>query len=218
MKNGRNTTITDSFVYGIVMILANIAGTIGMIASLILIRALRGELGSFSVKGSGWLWFVPLVLLISSVAIAVTALVTQFYFSYKIPDILPRKNDEAMDRQVIWSNFAFIVLPAEIIRFIAAVLWTVPGPVFGYRLLDGFLAIAPNFIFDQFYITPAGRLEGIRDAGYTMGENLLFGGTYLVYFVITIGVLYFVFSRVWKKWVDARNSEVKLRMDPEQIK
>lgn len=218
MKNKTNTTITDSFVYGVVMVIANIAGTIGLFASVVLVRVLRGELGSFSVKGSGWLWFVPFALLLSFVALVVTAITTRFYFSYKIPDILPRTNDEALDRKVIWSNFSLMVLPAEVIRMIAASICTVPGQMFGYRLFNGFFTIVPNFLFDQFYLTPTGRLAQIRETGYTMGENFIFAGIYLVYFVLTIGVLYFVFSRVWKKCANDRNNEVKLHMDPEQMK
>ena len=218
MKNGRNTTISDSFSYGIVMVIANIAGTIGLFIFMMILRALCGDSVVFSVQVHGWLLCSLLDLIISAVAMVVTALVTRFYFSYKIPDILPRNNDNALEQQNIWRNFAFMVLPAEIIRMVAALTCTVPGQMFGYRLFNGFFTIVPNFLFDQFYLTPTGRLAQIRETGYTMGENLLFSGIYLVYFVLTIGVLYFVFSRVWKKCANDRNNEVKLRMDPEQMK
>jgi hypothetical protein len=218
MKNGRNTTISDSFSYGIVMVIANIAGTIGLFIFMMILRALCGDSVVFSVQVHGWLLCSLLDLIISAVAMVVTALVTRFYFSYKIPDILPRNNDNALEQQSIWRNFAFMVLPAEIIRMVAASTCTVPGQMFGYRLFNGFFTIVPNFLFDQFYLTPTGRLSQIRETGYTMGENILFVGIYLIYFACTIGVLYLVFSRVWKKCVDVRNSEVKLRMDPEQIK
>lgn len=218
MKNGRNTTISDSFSYGIVMVIANIAGTIGLFIFMMILRALCGDSVVFSVQVHGWLLCSLLDLIISAVAMVVTALVTRFYFSYKIPDILPRNNDNALEQQNIWRNFAFMVLPAEIIRMVAALTCTVPGQMFGYRLFNGFFTIVPNFLFDQFYLTPTGRLSQIRETGYKMGENILFVGIYLIYFACTIGVLYLVFSRVWKKCVDVRNSEVKLRMDPEQIK
>lgn len=218
MKSGRNTTISDSCSYGIVMIIANIVGTVGCFLFMMIIRVLGGDRGLLSIKEHGWLVCIVPVFVISAVAMVVTALVTRFYFSYKIPDILPRNNDDASERQNIWRNFAFMVLPAEIIRMVAALTCTVPGQMFGYRLFNGFFTIVPNFLFDQFYLTPTGRLAQIRETGYTMGENLLFSGIYLVYFVLTIGVLYFVFSRVWKKCANDRNNEVKLRMDPEQMK
>lgn len=200
------------------MIIANIVGTVGCFLFMMIIRVLGGDRGLLSIKEHGWLVCIVPVLIISAVAMVVTALVTRFYFSYKIPDILPRNNDDASERQNIWRNFAFMVLPAEIIRMVAASTCTVPGQMFGYRLFNGFFTIVPNFLFDQFYLTPTGRLSQIRETGYTMGENILFVGIYLIYFACTIGVLYLVFSRVWKKCVDVRNSEVKLRMDPEQIK
>lgn len=217
MNKRINITIADSFVYTLVMIIANIAGTVGLIASLIIVRTLVGVQAFYSIHGDEWLWFVPFILLISFVAETVSILVTRFYFSYKIPDILPRGED-ALEGKNIWGSFSFLVLPAEILRLIMAILCSKPGRMFGYRLFDGVLTIVPNFLFDQFYITPAGRLDGIRDAGYTVGENFIYLGINLVYFAIVIGALYFVFSRVWKNSVNARSKEVKLRMDPEQMK
>ena len=164
MKNGRNTTISDSFSYGIVMVIANIAGTIGLFIFMMILRALCGDSVVFSVQVHGWLLCSLLDLIISAVAMVVTALVTRFYFSYKIPDILPRNNDNALEQQNIWRNFAFMVLPAEIIRMVAASTCTVPGQMFGYRLFNGFFTIVPNFLFDQFYLTPTGRLSQIREA------------------------------------------------------
>ena len=52
--------------------------------------------------------------------------------------------------------FLSTVLVKEIIRFVLVSIPTSPGKLFGFRFFDGIFAIAPNFIYDQFYVTTHG--------------------------------------------------------------
>ena len=90
--------------------------------------------------------------------------------------------------------------------------------MFGFRFFDGIFAIAPNFLYDQFYITPYNRRADIWESGYTFADNAVFFGIYFLYFIITVAVLYFVFAYAWKQYEEARKNEVRIRMDPEQMK
>jgi len=67
-------------------------------------------------------------------------------------------------------------------------------------------------------MAPNHRLESIRESGYTLADNAIFFVVYLLYFIITIAVMYFVFSDVWKKYEESRKNDVRIRMDPEQMK
>jgi len=207
MKNTRNSTTLDSVVYGIVMFIANAAGTVAIVFFLMLLNAVIGEEAANR-------HYVIFILLTALIAAAVVWLGSSFYFKYKIPDICKGETNPTILR----SNFLFIVLPAEILRFILCCLPTMPGPTFGFRFCDGIFAIAPNFLYYMFYLQPNHRLPDIREFGYIFTDHIVFFVYYLVYFAINFCVLYLLFSRVWEKYDRERKSEVKIRMDPEQMK
>jgi len=211
MKNSRNATVLDCFIYGIVMMVSNLAGTLAMLFVMLL---LKESVGQEAVSRN----YAIFTIVFSTTAIAVAMILTRLYFKYKIPDIMPKQTDKYDTLKMIRSNYLFIVLPAEIIRMILSVLPIPPGKTFGYRFIDGFFAIAPNLTYDQFYMAPNHRLESIRESGYTLADNAIFFVVYLLYFIITIAVMYFVFSDVWKKYEESRKNDVRIRMDPEQMK
>jgi len=209
MKNTRNSTTLDSVVYGIVMFIANAAGTVAIVFFLMILKAVIGEEATNR-------HYVIFILLTALIAAAVVWFGSSFYFKYKIPDICKGETNQTILR----SNFLFIVLPAEILRFILCCIPTMPGPTFGFRFCDGIFAIAPNFMYSRFYLLPSYNynLEDIREFGYLFTDHIVFFVYYLVYFAINFCVLYLLFSRAWEKYDRERKSEVKIRMDPEQIK
>ncbi len=211
MKSNRSSTVTvlDSIVYGIVMMIANAAGTVAVIFFLMIVKA---AIGQEAVNQH----YVIYILLSALIAAAVVWLGSHFYFKYKIPDICKGESSQSILR----SNFLFIVFPAELLRFLLCCLPTMPGPSFGSRFCDGIFAFAPNFLYSRFYLLPSHNhtLEDIREFGYLPVDNIIFILFYLVYFVLHFAVLYILFSRAWEAYDRERNSEVKIRMDPEQIK
>lgn len=211
MKTMRNATILDCIVYCIAMAAANVAGTVALILMLYLFKITIGQAAASE-------HYVSITIISSVIAVAVSALLIYLYFRYKIPDITPKITEEYDSVHTMRSNFWFMVLPAEILRMVLATLPTAPGSFFGYRFMDGFFAIAPNFLYDQFYITPYNRRADIWESGYTFADNAVFFGIYFLYFIITVAVLYFVFAYAWKQYEKARKSEVRIRMDPEQMK
>jgi len=207
MKSPQTTTILDSVVYGIIMMIANAAGTVAVIFLLMIVKAAIGQESALQ-------HYRIFPVLFSLIALAVTWIGNRLYFKYKIPDICKGESTTRFLR----NCFLFVVLPGEILRFILCCLPTSPGPSFGYRFCDGIFAFAPNFLYDQFYLSPNHRLPDIREFGYLPADNIIFILFYLVYFVIHIAVLYLLFSRAWEAYERERNSEVKIRMDPEQMK
>ena len=147
-----------------------------------------------------------------------TMLIPEISAPYKIADIAPKITEEYDSLPTMRSNFRFMVLPAEIFRMVLHLLPLAPGRQFLYRFADGFFAFVPNFLFDQFYMSPNSLHERIREYGYTLTDNAVFAGIYILYFLLTITVLYFVFAYAWKQYEEARKNEVRIRMDPEQMK
>lgn len=209
MKSTQTTTILDSVVYGIIMMIANAAGTVAFVFFHMIIKATIGEEAANR-------HYIIFAILYALLAVSVTWAGNRLYFRYKIPDIC--KGESSV--QILRSNFLYIVLPGEILRFLLCCLPTMPGPVFGCRFCDGIFAIAPNFLYSRFYLlrTYNYNLEDIREFGYLPADNIVFLLFYLVYFVIHIAILYLLFSRAWEAYDRERNSEVKIRMDPEQMK
>ena len=115
MKNTRNSTILDSVVYGIVMFIANVVGTVAIVFFLMILNAVIGQEAANR-------HYVIFILLTALIAAAVVWLGSSFYFKYKIPDICKGETNQTILR----SNFLFIVLPAEILRFILCCLPTMP--------------------------------------------------------------------------------------------
>ncbi|MBQ4349821.1 MAG: hypothetical protein II768_01040, partial [Clostridia bacterium] len=62
------------------------------------------------------------------------------------------------------------------------------------------------------------RFSSILEYGYTFTDNILFVMVYLVYFVLSLFLLYLVFSKVWDKYEEERKNEFRIHMDPEQMK
>lgn len=209
-KYERTVTALDSFVYGIVMLLANAAG----LGAVLLFLKMLLTMGAREVIVGNWLYTVVLFAVL--LAFAAEVLVTFLYFRYKAGD----HYDSSMTAAGVRRNYCFLVLPAEIVRFVLGVLPLKPGSTFGYRFCDGIFTFIPSYVHDQFYMTPNGRLESIREAGYTFTDNITFFLTYLVYFAVTCIVVYLVYRLVWEHRgrTLAHEDEFKLRMDPEQMK
>ena len=90
--------------------------------------------------------------------------------------------------------------------------------MFGYRFFDGFFAMPANIAYDWFYLMPQKRLAVIRESGYTFTDNALFFLIYLIYFAITIAVLFLLFKQLWKENEVKKKNEVKIRMDYNSVK
>lgn len=187
MNPKRNVTALDTVKYGVVMMLANLGGTIAALGVLSLLRTVtRNRL--------------LVLVLFFAVLIAGTPILTWLYFWYKIPDIVPKCGDGVSSRRMIFDTFLRVVLPAEIMRWILVSLPTEPGHIleFGYRFFEGVFAFLPNFLYDIVYMSPRNRLSAIRESGYIAADHLAFHAVYFVYFLITLAVLYLLFERVWR--------------------
>ena len=161
-------------------------------------------------------YYVPFSILFALIAIAAAALITGIYFHRKMPDLCSPERDAGC--KDILNSFCRLVLPGELLRLILCSLPTTPGMMFGYRFLDGFFALAPNYLWDMFYVIPHNRMDSMRDSGYSATDNLVFLAFYLAYLAVILGVYFFTFRTVWKTAEVTRKNEVKLRMDPDQMK
>lgn len=199
----------DSLGYFAFMIIANLAGTV---ATLLLISIL-GKTNDRDIVVKNYKLFA---IIFAFIGIAITIAIIAFYFKRKLSKIFPIETETK--RTDILKNCALLVLPGEILRFILSAVSMTPGNMFGYRFFDGFLAFAPNLVYDWFYLVPNNRLEDIRKFGYTFTDNSLFLVIYFIYFIVVVGVLFFVFSKMWKNIDKAHKNEIKIRMDPSQMK
>ncbi len=203
----RNTTILDGLIYTFVMILANIAGYwIDYIISVVATKVIGTRMES------GWVGIY--IFGKSIITMLIVILLISLYFKYKMPDYLPPRDRGKSERALIWCNFKYMVLPAEIFRFIIASLPLFPGKTYFFRMFDGALAFPPNYIYGMYCLD----YERVKEFGYTFLDNLCFVGIYLLYFVIHVGLLTFVFYRLWRKVEDEQNKEIRITMDPSQMK
>ena len=209
MKN--KITARDKIAYFATMLGANLLGSI----AIILILSILSKSNDRNTIIKNYRLFAVIFALIG---IGVTCLVTFLYFRSKLPDIFVSDIENADNIKVIFKNFCSWVLPGEIIRFILATLPTKPGSMFGYRFFDGFFAMPANLVYDWFYLMPEKRLAVIRESGYTFADNALFFLIYLIYFAITIAVLFLLFKQLWKENETAKKNEVKIRMDYNSVK
>ena len=207
MKKKINTR--DGFGYILFMTLANLAGAAAMLVFMYFVS----KSNDTDLVNQ---YFVPFSLLVASIAVATSALITGIYFHRKLPDIIPTEGNTGSKN--ILTSYLRLVLPGEILRFILCSIPTKPGMMFGYRFFDGFLALAPNYLWDMFYVIPKGRMEHIRKIGYSGTDNLVFLAFYLAYLVVILAVYFFLFKRAWQAEETTRKNEVKLRMDPDQMK
>ena len=122
MNPKRSVTALDTVKYGVVMMLANLGGTIAALVVLSLLRTVTSDR-------------LLVLVLFLAVLIAGTPILTWLYFRYKIPDIVPKCGDGVSSRRMIFDTFLRVVLPAEIMRWILVSLPTEPGHIleFGYR-------------------------------------------------------------------------------------
>lgn len=89
MNPKRNVTARDTVKYGVVMMLANLGGTIAALGVLSLLRTVtRNRL--------------LVLVLFFAVLIAGTPILTWLYFWYKIPDIVPKCGDGVSSRRMIF--------------------------------------------------------------------------------------------------------------------
>lgn len=202
-------TLRDSLGYSVWMVIANLAGA----AAMLLLLYFVSKSNDVDLVRE---YYVPFSLLDASIAVATAALITGIYFHRKTPDLLLPER-EAGNKDIL-NSFCRLVLPGELLRLILCSLPTTPGMMFGYRLFDGFFALAPNYLWDMFYVIPNNRMESMRDAGYSAADNLVFLAFYLAYLAVILAVYFFTFRTVWKTAETARKNEVKLRMDPDQMK
>ena len=209
MKN--KITAYNKIGYFITMLGANLLGSI----AIILILSILSKSNDRNTIIKNYRLFAVIFALIG---IGVTCLVTFLYFRSKLPHIFVSDTENADNIKVIFKNFCSWVLPGEIIRFILATLPTNPGSMFGYRFFDGFFALPANLVYDWFYLMPKKRLAVIRESGYTIADNALFFLIYLIYFAITIAVLFLIFKQLWKENEVKKKNEVKIRMDYDSVK
>ncbi len=213
MKTEKNVTVADIVAYGVLTFIANLAGTLVM---LLIAIVLRKTIGLEAAQKAGLVFIIILV----AASIAGTLFVTFLYLRYKLPDIVPKSENGISNTKTITSYFLTMILPAEVFRAILTSIPTRPGSIFGfgYRFFDGIFAFNSNFLFDQFYLTPQGRWDRVWDHGFSTQDNLVFFAVHIVCFVIHLFLLYLLYTKVWRNYEEARNSEVKMRMDPEQMK
>ena len=209
MKN--RLTARDKIVYFCTMLGANLLGSV----AIILLLSILSKSNDRNIIIKNYRLFA---VIFAFIGIGVTCLVTFLHFRSKLPDIFVSDIENADNIKVIFKNFCLWVLPGEIIRFILATLPTKPGSMFGYRFFDGFFALPANLVYDWFYLMPEKRLAVIRKSGYSFTDNALFFLIYLIYFAITIAVLFLIFKQLWKENEVKKKNEVKIRMDYDSVK
>lgn len=204
-------TVRDKIVYFVTMLGANLLASV----AIILLLSILSKSNDRNIIIKNYRLFAVIFAIIG---IGVACLVTFLHFRSKLPDIFISDIENADSIKVIFKSFCSWVLPGEIIRFILATLPTKPGSMFGYRFFDGFFAMPANLVYDWFYLMPEKRLAVIRESGYTFADNALFFLIYLIYFAITIAVLFLIFKQLWKENEVKKKNEVKIRMDYDSVK
>jgi len=191
--------------YFMVMMGSNLAGTAAMVIFMLALKSLPFH----EIFIQNYFLYILLLIVSVSVAVITSIYITSIYFSRTLKVEANTENDN----KTILKSFLSTVLVKEIIRFVLVSIPTSPGKLFGFRFFDGIFAIAPNFIYDQFYITTHGLHSTIWERGYSLTDYLVFIAIYLIYFVVNMFILYFVYLWIWKKLYN----EYKRRTNDERI-
>ncbi len=187
----RTVTIPDAILYGLLMFAANFVSSYTAILSFNLL----GKLLGINAPVSDLSQAVPILVLDAAAAFAVVLLADFLFFRAN----MEKWTKPSFSPESLRINFAVLVLPAELLRFLLSMISTKPGTLFGYRFFDGFFTFLPSFLHDQLYLTPHNRLESIRTSGFSSGDTLTFFLYYLGYFLVTCTALYFLFRYLWQK-------------------
>jgi len=187
----RTVTVSDAILYGLLMFAANFVSTYAAILSFNLL----GKLVGLNSPVSDLAQAVPIIVLDMGAAFAVVLLTDFLFFRSK----MEKWTKPSFSPESLHINFAVLVLPAELLRFLLCMVSAKPGSLFGYRFFDGFFTFIPSFLHDQFYLTPNSRLESIRESGFSFTDTLTFFLYYLGYFLVTCTALYFLFQYLWNK-------------------
>ena len=206
----RTVTVSDAVLFTLLMFGANFVGTYTAILSFNLLGKLVGLDGPVSDPAKA----VPVIVLDMAAAFGVVLLADFLFFRAKMEKWT--KGSFSVDSMC--RNYIVLVLPAECFRFLLCMLSQKPGKLFGYRFFDGVFTFIPGFLHDQFYLTPHGRWESVRESGFSAGDHLTFFLYYFGYFLASCTALYFLFRYLWKKQERQREKEERerLRMSPEQ--
>jgi len=214
MKSSRNVNAYDALIYCIVMLVSNLIATASMMLILSVVRGIVSE----SVLQTLISHPIATSFGVTIIAVCIECLGKGLYFYRKIPDIVTHRDGTTFSLPEILRNACFLILPGEILRLLASMIFSSPGRMFGYRFVDGIFAIAPNFLCDQLYLTPNNRMTSIRKYGYTISDHLHFLGIYLPYLMIVLVAAFLLFYWMWRRNERDYAQEVKIRMDPSQIK
>lgn len=206
----RTVTVFDAVIYCLIMFGANFISYYTAILSVNIIGKLVGLNGPVSDIAQA----VPIIVLDMGIAFSVVLLADYLFFREKIE----KWTKTSFSSHTLRINFAVMVLPSEVLRFLLCMLFRKPGAIFGYRFFDGVFTFIPSFLHDQFYLTPRNRLDSIRLSGFSFTDNITFFLYYLGYFLFTCVVLYFLFHHLWKKQEhhQALYEQNKLHMNSER--
>lgn len=207
----RTVTFPDAILYGLLMFAANFVSSYTAILSFNLL----GKLIGINAPVSDLSQAVPILVLDAAAAFTVVLLADFLFFRAN----MEKWTKPSFSTESLRINFAVLVLPAELLRFLLCMVSTKPGSLFGYRFFDGFFTFLPSFLHDQLYLTPHNRLESIRTNGFSSGDTLTFFLYYLGYFLVTCAALYFLFRHLWRKQEcqQAHYEQNKLHMDSEGV-
>ena len=199
--------ILDSLKYAGVMFASEIPASVIFYLSMQLICAIIGRYDFYADEA------VPLMLL-SSLPSIVCAVALRFLFIRKnFKELLSLTDQRTVDQGKTLLNYAAMIVPGEIVRFLLSALTFTPSKMFGLHFLEGAFSFAPDFYWYFTYLVPGGREAEAHLHGFSSADNLAFSKIYLVYLIVEMAVLLYVVFRLFRKYQKEQKSKLTMYSD-----
>jgi hypothetical protein len=182
MKRLAKVPIIIMFLYAGVMLASNyLASLAGVSTLLVVVVPLMGKVPTI-------LFYVLAIIayLIFSLVPPLIAIWVFFQFT------VPRQYIPSEDHFQWLRSFAMLVLPAEMIRFIACF------STLGHISKTGMLAMLPSLLFENTYLLWSGRSSAVSNLmNYTIADFFAYALCYLLYAAIYLWLIALIYRRFW---------------------
>ncbi len=199
--------IRNSLRYTGVMFASEVPASVVFYLSMQLICAIIGKYDFYAGEA------VPLMLLSSLFSIACAVALRYLFIRNNFKELLSLTDQRTVDQSKTVLNYAVMIVPGEIVRFLLSALTFTPSKMFGLHFLEGAFSFAPDFYWYFTYLVPGGRETEAHLHGFTSADNLAFSKIYLVYLIAEMAVLCYAVSKLFRKYRKEQKNKLTMYSD-----
>ena len=187
--------ILNALRYMLLMFAAELPASGVFFVALQIVAAIAGKSAIYDYREA-----IPLLIISTLFGIACAALIRFFYFRSNFSNFLVFGEHRIVDIQSTVKNYAFMVFPGELIRFLLSALKFRPSKMLGLHFLEGIFSEAADYYWYCAYLVPNGKVESSRVNGFSLEDNLHFSYIYLVILVFEMALFALLLYLLYRKY------------------